>query len=116
MNSKTGDVDLRYSNPVMVLTFLFVIKSQSCTREIPDLKSAIKAIKAIVGNYCGYTIKNKGAPMLPLYKPKTADEIQELFDVIDDPVIEEKHSSSDSHTLIEIIQENSNYVSRRHNV
>ena len=36
---------------------LFGFKSRA--KEAPDLKSAIKAINAIVGNYCGYTIKSK---------------------------------------------------------
>ncbi|CAG8624586.1 15658_t:CDS:2, partial [Gigaspora rosea] len=36
---------------------LFGFKSRA--KEILDLNSAIKAINAIVGNWCGYTIKNK---------------------------------------------------------
>ncbi|CAJ0847115.1 9_t:CDS:2 [Entrophospora sp. SA101] len=105
---------------------LFGFKSHA--KEMPDLNSAIKAINAIVGNWCGYTIKSerklvgsKGqqiwkysyqinrkaynscgfdnqeevmakkldnpeycpiAPVLPSYKPKVSDEIQDLFDSI----------------------------------
>ncbi|CAJ0832797.1 1725_t:CDS:2, partial [Entrophospora sp. SA101] len=90
---------------------LFGFKSRA--KETPDLKSAIKAINAIVGNYCGYNIKSKrkkvgpkgqqvweysyqinrqpykgigfgdkGALILPPYKPKLVNEIQELFDSI----------------------------------
>jgi hypothetical protein len=90
---------------------LFGFKSHA--KEKPDLNSAIKAINAIVSNYCGYTIKSKrkligpkeqrtwersyrinrqpyngigfgdkGAPELPPYKPKTDNDIQELFDSI----------------------------------
>src|SRR5207253_6017030 len=36
---------------------LFGFKSRA--KETPDLKSAIKAINAIVGNWCGYTIKSE---------------------------------------------------------
>ncbi|CAJ0902392.1 14640_t:CDS:2, partial [Entrophospora sp. SA101] len=123
---------------------LFGFKSRA--KEIPDLKSAIKAINAIVGNWCGYTIKSerklvgpKGqqiwkysyqinrkpynscgfdnqeevmarklddpeyyliAPVLPSYKPKVSDEIQNLFDSI--PIINNntsehvEHKTSDS--------------------
>ncbi|RIA81090.1 hypothetical protein C1645_837555 [Glomus cerebriforme] len=90
---------------------LFGFKSH--VKETPDLKSAIKAINAIAGNWCGYTVKSdkkrigskgqqvwqysyqinrwpyngtgfgdKGAPELPLYRPKTDNDIQELFDSI----------------------------------
>ncbi|CAJ0845541.1 7602_t:CDS:1 [Entrophospora sp. SA101] len=105
---------------------LFGFKSRA--KEIPDLKSAIKAINAIVGNWCGYTInserkligpkekrvwkysyqinrkpyKRRGfdnqeevmarkldnpeyrskVPVLPSYKSKVSDEIQDFFDSI----------------------------------
>jgi len=90
---------------------LFGFKSRA--KETPDLKSAIKAINAIAGNWCGYTVKSdkkrigpkgqqvwqysyqinhrpyngtgfgdKGAPELPPYRPKTDNDIQELFDSI----------------------------------
>ena len=90
---------------------LFGFKSHA--KAIPDLKSAIKAINAIAGNWCGYTVKSnwkkigskeqqvweysykinrqsyngisfgdKGAPELPPYRPKTDNDIQELFDSI----------------------------------
>ena len=35
---------------------LFGFKSHA--KETPDLKSAIKAINAIAGNWCGYTVKS----------------------------------------------------------
>ena len=35
---------------------LFEFKSRA--KETPDLKSAIKAINAIAGNWCGYTVKS----------------------------------------------------------
>jgi len=35
---------------------LFGFKSHA--KAIPDLKSAIKAINAIAGNWCGYTVKS----------------------------------------------------------
>ncbi|CAB4374880.1 unnamed protein product [Rhizophagus irregularis] len=90
---------------------LFGFKSHAKTT--PDLNSAIKAINAIAGNWCGYTVKSnrkkigskekqvwersyrinrqpykglgfgdKGAPELPPYKPRTDNDIQELFDSI----------------------------------
>ncbi|CAJ0835309.1 13188_t:CDS:2 [Entrophospora sp. SA101] len=100
---------------------LFGFKSRA--KETPDLKTAIKAINAIAGNYCGYTIKSKRkligskgqqiwkysyqidrkpykglgfdnqdeitryshdpiALVLPSYKPKMTDEVQNLFDSI----------------------------------
>jgi len=120
---------------------LFGFKSRA--KEIPDLKSAIKAINAIVGNWCGYTIKSerklvgpKGqqiwkysyqinrkpynsrgfdnqeevmarkldnheyypiAPVLPSYKPKVSDEIQDLFDSI--PIINNITSEHVEHKI-----------------
>ncbi|CAG8631602.1 3266_t:CDS:1 [Diversispora eburnea] len=105
---------------------LFGFKSRA--KEISDLKSAIKAINAIVGNWCGYTInserkligpkekrvwkysyqinrklyKGRGfnnqeevmtnklnnpeyrskVPVLPSYKSKVNDKIQDFFDSI----------------------------------
>ncbi|CAG8749569.1 25777_t:CDS:1, partial [Gigaspora rosea] len=105
---------------------LFGFKSRA--KEIPDLNSAIKAINAIVGNWCGYTIKSKRKlvgskgqqiwkysyqinrnpykghgfdnqekitaikvnnpkylpinPVLPSYKQKINNEIQDLFDSV----------------------------------
>ncbi|CAJ0870776.1 7690_t:CDS:2 [Entrophospora sp. SA101] len=123
---------------------LFGFKSRA--KETPDLKSAIKAINAIVGNYCGYTIKSKRkligskgqqiwkysyqidrkpynglgfdnqdeitrysrdpiAPVLPSYKPKMTDEVQNLFDSI--PIANNsisecaEHRVSDSSTYFE---------------
>ncbi|KAF0464963.1 helicase [Gigaspora margarita] len=38
---------------------LLLFGFNSRAKEIPDLNSAIKAINAIVGNWCGYTIKSK---------------------------------------------------------
>ncbi|PKY58653.1 hypothetical protein RhiirA4_480745 [Rhizophagus irregularis] len=67
---------------------------ESRAKKIPDLKSAIQAINAIAGNWCGYTPYNgtgfgdKGVPELPPYKLNTDNEmipkgsIQELFDSI----------------------------------
>ncbi|CAB4401842.1 unnamed protein product [Rhizophagus irregularis] len=80
-------------------------------KTISNLNSAIKAINAIAGNWCSYTVKSnrkkigskekqvwersyqinrqlykglgfgdKGAPELPPYKPRTDNDIQELFD------------------------------------
>ncbi|CAI2197486.1 457_t:CDS:2, partial [Funneliformis geosporum] len=37
---------------------LLLFRFKSRAKEIPDLKSAIKAINAIAGNWCGYTIKS----------------------------------------------------------
>ena len=90
---------------------LFGFKSRA--KVISDLNSAIRAINAIAGNWCGYTVKinrkkiklkekqvwehsyqinwqpydslsfgDKGAPELPSYRPKTDNDIQELFDSI----------------------------------
>jgi hypothetical protein len=90
---------------------LLLFSFKFCAKETPDLKSAIKAINAIAGNWCDYTIKSdkkrigpkerrvweysyqinrqpyndtgfgdKGAPELPPYRPKTDNDIQELFD------------------------------------
>ena len=76
----------------LLLLLLFDFKSRA--KEKPDLKSATKAINAIVGNYCGYTIKaikselspkkqqDKGASEPPPYRPKTDNDIQELLDSI----------------------------------
>nr|CAG8676619.1 13836_t:CDS:1 [Entrophospora candida] len=120
---------------------LFGFKSRA--KEMPDLNSAIKAINAIVGNWCGYTIKSerklvesKGqqiwkysyqinrkaynscgfdnqeevmarkldnpeycpiAPVLPSYKPKVSDEIQDLFDSI--PIINNITSEHVEHKI-----------------
>ncbi|CAG8459218.1 6177_t:CDS:2, partial [Gigaspora rosea] len=114
---------------------LLLFGFRSRAKEIPDLKLAIKAINAIVGNWCGYTIKSerklvgsKGqriwkysyqinrksynsrgfnnqeeviarkldnpeycpiAPVLPSYKPKVSNEIQDLFEYVE-------HKISDS--------------------
>ena len=90
---------------------LFGFKSHAKTT--PDLNSAIKAINAIAGNWCGYYVESdkkrigpkgqqvwqylyqinrrpyngtgfgdKGAPELSPYRPKTDNNIQELFDSI----------------------------------
>ena len=90
---------------------LFGFKSHAKTTS--DLNSAIKAINAIAGNWCSYTIKSdkkrigpkrqqvkqylywinrqpynntgfgdKGASELPLYRLKSDNDIQELFDSI----------------------------------
>ncbi|RIA86456.1 hypothetical protein C1645_829277 [Glomus cerebriforme] len=53
-----------------------------CTfSKTPDLNSAIKAINAIAGNWCRYTVKS--APELSPYRSKTDNKIQELFDSIE---------------------------------
>ncbi|RHZ45576.1 hypothetical protein Glove_669g23 [Diversispora epigaea] len=77
---------------------------------VSDLKATVKLINAIVGNWCGYIIKSKRKlpykssdfitqeeimikkldnskyvsinPILPSYKPKTNNEIQDPFDSI----------------------------------
>ncbi|CAG8709612.1 21107_t:CDS:2 [Gigaspora margarita] len=82
---------------------LFGFKSRA--KGTPDLKTIVKLINAIVGNWCGYTVKTYNgcgfnnqeevittklcnpeyhpiALILPLYKPELADETQELFDLI----------------------------------
>ncbi|GBC12170.2 hypothetical protein GLOIN_2v1842826 [Rhizophagus irregularis DAOM 181602=DAOM 197198] len=90
---------------------LFGFKSRA--KVTSDLNSAIRAINAIAGNWCGYTVKinrkkigpkekqvwersyqinrqpydglgfgDKGTPELPPYRPKTDNDIQELFDSI----------------------------------
>ncbi|KAF0405054.1 helicase [Gigaspora margarita] len=72
---------------------LFGLKSH--TKEIPDIKSAIKAINAIVNNYCGFDNQEEViarklgnskyhsiVPVLLSYKPKISDEIQDIFDSI----------------------------------
>ncbi|CAG8518535.1 8798_t:CDS:2, partial [Diversispora eburnea] len=74
---------------------LLLFGFRSRTKEMPDLKSAVKAINVIVGNWCGYTIKKEVmirkldnseycpiVPVLPSYKPKVSDEIQDFFDFI----------------------------------
>ncbi|CAG8678593.1 1608_t:CDS:2, partial [Racocetra persica] len=58
----------------------------SCAKIISDLNLAIRAINAIVGNWCSYTpydglgFGDNGTPELLLYRPKTDNDIQELFD------------------------------------
>ncbi|CAG8661542.1 9858_t:CDS:2 [Gigaspora margarita] len=54
---------------------LFGFKSRA--KEKPDLISAIKTINVI-----GLGFEDKGTPELPPYKPKTDNDIQELFDSI----------------------------------
>ncbi|RHZ76767.1 hypothetical protein Glove_193g47 [Diversispora epigaea] len=121
------------------------------TSQIPDLKSAIKAINAIVSNWCGYTIKSKRklvgskgqqiwkysyqinrkpykgcgydgrgfnnqeevmarkldnpeycpiAPILPSYKPKISNKIQDLFDSI--PITNNTTSECTKHRLSDL--------------
>ncbi|CAB4391511.1 unnamed protein product [Rhizophagus irregularis] len=53
---------------------------KSHAKTTPDLNSAIKAINAIAGNCTGF--RDKGTPELPLYRLKTDNDIQELFDPI----------------------------------
>ncbi|CAG8808589.1 33142_t:CDS:2 [Gigaspora margarita] len=75
---------------------------KSRAKETPDLYSAIKMINAIASNWYGYTVESdkkrigpkgqqpydglgfgdKGAPELPPYRPKTDNNIQEVFDSI----------------------------------
>ncbi|CAJ0899263.1 8611_t:CDS:2, partial [Entrophospora sp. SA101] len=72
--------------------YLLLFGFKSRAKEMPDLKSAIKAINAIAGNYCGLGFDNKDeitrysrdpiTPVLPPYKPKMTDEVQNLFDSI----------------------------------
>src|SRR5205823_278528 len=69
--------------------FLLLFRFKSRAKETSDLKSAIKAINAIAGNWCinrrpynGTGFGDKGAPELPPYRPKTDNDIQELFDSI----------------------------------
>ena len=38
--------------------FLLLFGFKSHAKAIPDLKSVIKAINAIAGNWCGYTVKS----------------------------------------------------------
>ena len=95
-------------NPYCSLDLNLVQKKHQILNQL-----AIKAINAIAGNWCGYTVKSdkkrigpkgqqvwqysyqinhrpyngtgfgdKGAPELPPYRPKTDNDIQELFDSI----------------------------------
>nr|CAG8587740.1 8386_t:CDS:2 [Entrophospora candida] len=69
---------------------LFGFKSRA--KEMPELESAIKAINAIAGNYCGLGFDNQDeitrysrdpiTPVLPPYKPKMTGEVQNLFDSV----------------------------------
>ncbi|GBC48706.2 hypothetical protein GLOIN_2v1842826 [Rhizophagus irregularis DAOM 181602=DAOM 197198] len=92
---------------------LLLFRFKSRAKVTSDLNSAIRAINAIAGNWCGYTVKinrkkigpkekqvwecsyqinrqpydglgfgDKGTPELPPYRPKTDNDIQELFDSI----------------------------------
>ncbi|CAG8819352.1 45312_t:CDS:2, partial [Gigaspora margarita] len=79
---------------------LFGFKSRA--KKTPDLHLAIKMINAIASNWCGYAVESdkkrigpkgqqpydglgfgdKGALELPPYRPKTDNNIQEVFDSI----------------------------------
>ncbi|RIA85301.1 hypothetical protein C1645_830981 [Glomus cerebriforme] len=58
---------------------LFGFKSHAKT--ISDLNSAIKKINAIASNCTSFG--DKGTPELPPYRPKSDNDIQELFDSIE---------------------------------
>ncbi|RHZ43620.1 hypothetical protein Glove_966g8 [Diversispora epigaea] len=65
---------------------LLLFGFRSRAKEMPDLKSAIKAINAIVEEIMAIKLDNPKYvsinPILPSYKPKINDEIQDFFDSI----------------------------------
>ncbi|CAG8528766.1 4329_t:CDS:2, partial [Diversispora eburnea] len=67
-------------------TALLLFGFRSHAKEMPDLKSAVKAINAIVEEVIARKLDNSEyypiVPILPSYKPKVSDEIQDFFDSI----------------------------------